>query len=137
MFVRAIQRLVALRGRIPAHTDRQHVRIDGALQRREIELQALSSFCSYCSRQPVTGTSGVKPIKPFWFFKCSSQRRTSAHSPSVFPATTTRVTMLPGKLLVGVFGPTSAARNACFLFFAKSPNSSTCDSLPSSAFAAN
>src|SRR2546422_3885311 len=53
MFVRAIQGLVALRGRIPAHTDRQHVRIDGAFQRREIKLQAL--FTVLLVLQPPAG----------------------------------------------------------------------------------
>jgi len=42
-----------------------------------------------------------------------------------------------GKLLVGVFGTTLAARNSCFPFFARSPKASTCDSLPSSDVAAN
>jgi len=53
MFVRAIQGLVALRGWIPAHTDRQHVRIDGAFQRREIKLQAL--FTVLLVLQPPAG----------------------------------------------------------------------------------
>src|SRR5882757_10529572 len=41
MLVGPIERLVAFCGRIPSYADRQYVRVGGALERREIELQAL------------------------------------------------------------------------------------------------
>src|SRR5882672_6933125 len=47
-----------------------------------------------------------------------------------------RVTIVPGRLFVGVFGTTLAARNCCFPFFTRSPKANTCDSLPRNAFAA-
>src|SRR2546429_3968862 len=53
----------------------------------------LPTLCSYCNRQPVTAARGVIPRNPFWFFKCSSQRKSSDHFPSSFSTTTARVTM--------------------------------------------
>src|SRR6202451_4372799 len=50
---------------------------------------------------------------------------------------TARVTMVPGRLFLGVLGTTLAARNCCLPVFAKSPNRSTWVSTPSSDCAAD
>src|SRR5579871_4781443 len=137
MFVRAIERLIPLRLRIPAHADRKRVgRIIDAFERREIQRKTLRRILLVRDAPSGHVDMGVPPRNPLAFFKCSSQRKISFHWPSSFCAMTARVMMVPGMLLFFVvFGTTFAARNCCFPFFARSPNRSTDVSVPSRACA--
>src|SRR2546429_5604845 len=92
MFVGAIERLVTLGPRIPAHADGQDMGIGDALQRCEIKLQPFILALFVLQPPASHGGQGRHTEKPFLVFKCSSQRKSSDHFPSSFSTTTARVT---------------------------------------------
>src|SRR6266487_1513644 len=69
VLVRPVERLVAFGSRIPAHPDRQHVRIGGAFQRRKVKLQTLLFTLLELQSPASYGRQRRQPEKAFLVFQ--------------------------------------------------------------------
>jgi len=102
----------------PAHTIGSTFVSMAPFSGSEIKLQALFTVfarIAAASRSPAPAASNLENL---WFSSVIAAQEFRPLPVGIF-ATTTRVTMVPGKLLVGVFGTTSGRKKFCFPFFAR------------------